>query len=122
MSRLTVIARTGLRMKISVKLKFMVAPMLVRPNFDRLAWLLLLRRRIGAVGWKHGVVDNDRGAVLELHLSAGDDLCARLHALEDCHLVAASGPRGDEDLLRSQRGLALVVLLVRLLDDEDSVS
>src|SRR5271163_3220269 len=82
MSRLSVVARTGLRMKISVK--FIAGPS------------LFLRRRIGIAQRLNRVVDDERRAVLELDAPAGHDFGSGLDAGEDRHLVATSGAGGDE--------------------------
>src|SRR5271155_3801500 len=98
MSRLSVVARTGLRMKMSVKF---------------IAGLsLFLRGRIGIVQWLNRIVDDQRCAVLELDAPARHDFGSRLDAGEDRHLVAAGRSGGDEYLLRDQRRFRLFVLLL----------
>src|SRR6478752_6982025 len=81
-SRLTTMASTGRRMKMSVKFT-----------------LFFLRRRRGVVRGLHLVVDRDGRVVLELELAAGDHLVALLQAGQDRHLVAARRSCGHEHLL-----------------------
>src|SRR6202521_3100258 len=110
-SRLMVMASTGLRMKRSVK--FMCADS------------LFLRLRIGAVRWLHLVVHDQWRAALELDLAAGHHLGSGLDAFQDGYLIAARRAGGDEHLLREQARVALFVLvflLVRWLHHEYRVA
>src|SRR5271167_3215596 len=111
-SRLSVVARTGLRMKMSVKF---------------IAGLsLFLRGRIGIVQRLNRIVDDERCAVLQFGAPARHDFGSRLDAGEDRHLVATGGSGGDENLLRNQRRFRFFVLLLVFalgsLDDENGVA
>ena len=55
---------------------------------------MFLRRRVRAVGRLHRVVDCNRCAVLQLQLTAADDLLTLLKALQDGDLVAARLAQG----------------------------
>src|SRR4051794_40349685 len=92
-SRLTTIASTGRRMKMSVK-------------FMRRA-SLFLRLRVRVVGRLDAVVHRDRRAVLQLVLPAAHHHLAGLQALDDGDLVAARRAGLDEDLLGDELRLAL---------------
>src|SRR6266536_405825 len=96
-SRLTVMASTGRRMKMSVK--FIGAAS------------FFLRRWIGAVRRLHAVVDDERRAVLQLDGAACHHRRTRLDALENRDLVAAPRTRSDEHLLGNDIGGRLPVLL-----------
>src|SRR5579863_750422 len=98
-SRLITIARTGRRMKRSVKF-------MVRAS-------LFLRRRILLVQRLHAIVDAQRRAVLQFELPAGDHRCPLGYALQDRNLISSRRPRGDEHLLRLELGIAFRILLVR---------
>src|SRR5277367_2984657 len=74
-SRLSVVARTGLRMKMSVRF---IAGL-----------LLFLRSRIGVIQRLNTVVDDKRRAILEFDTPARYDLGSSLDAGEDSHLVTA---------------------------------
>src|SRR6185437_9144853 len=84
--RLTTVARTGRRMKISVNF---TAPLSV---------LLVFWPRVGVVARLHRVVDDERRAVVQLDQSGGDDGVAFLDAGQHCHLIAARGAGRDEGL------------------------
>src|SRR5262249_39123643 len=84
-SRLSTAASTGRRMKRSVKF--------IGPG------LLFLRRWIRIVGRRHAVVDDERRAIFQLELPAGDDRRAFLDAAQDRPLVAARRSDIDENLL-----------------------
>src|ERR1019366_6137381 len=105
-SRLTTLARTGRRMKMSVK-------------FIACA-LVFLRSRVRAVGWLHRVVDRDRCAVLQFQLAAADDLLALLQTLQDGDLVAPRLACRHKDLFHNPLAAALGILLFGGFDDENS--
>src|SRR5277367_6236143 len=111
-SRLSVVARTGLRMKMSVKFIASLS--------------LFLRGRIGTVQRLNTVVDDKRRAVLELDAPARHNFGSGLHPGEDRHLVTASRSHGNEYLLCDDRGFRLFVLLLVFglgsLDDENGVA
>src|SRR5580658_11311638 len=97
-SRLITIARTGRRMKRSVKF-------MARAS-------LFLRRRVLFVQWLHAIVDAQRCAVLQFELPAGDHRCPLRYALQDRDLIAARRSRRDEHLLRLELRIAFRILLV----------
>src|ERR1700675_4233576 len=76
-SRLIVVASTGLRMKMSVKFMFCARPWLPFRS------LFLTRMRIGIVRRLNGVVYDHGRAVLELDLSAGDGQRSGFGSFED---------------------------------------
>src|SRR5215469_9861007 len=90
--RLTTVASTGRRMKISVK---------------RIAASLFRNLRIGREWRCHLVVDDNRRAVIELGLAGGRNDIPRLDAVEHRDLVAAGRPGLDEGLVRDAFALAL---------------
>src|SRR5580658_8753646 len=93
-SRLTTLASTGRRMKISVKR--------IGPSPARSA---VYGDGGGIVGGLHLVVHHNRGAVVQLDLSGRDDCIAGLDAAQNRHLVAARRTGGDETLPGNQRRL-----------------
>src|ERR1700675_4859687 len=97
-SRLMTTARTGRRMKRSVKF---MAPS-----------SLFLRRRVLVVERLHAVVDAQRRAVFQFELTARDPRRPLGHALQDCDLIASRRPRRDEHLLRLHLKFAFRVLLI----------
>src|SRR5690242_19721961 len=94
MSRLTTRARTGFRMKRSVK-------------FIASASLFLRRGVRVVLGHDALVVRRQGRAVLQLEPAARHDDRALVEALEDRDLVAAGRARGDEDLLGHEALLLL---------------
>src|ERR1700738_5121037 len=97
-SRLMTTASTGRRMKRSVKF-------MARAS-------LFLGRRVWVVQRLHAIVDTQRRAVLQFELTARDHRRPFGQALQDCDLISARRPRGDEHLLRVPLGIACGVLLV----------
>src|ERR1700722_3268509 len=95
--RLTTVASTGRRMKMSV-------------NFMAPAPLLVGYVRVRIVGRRHRVVDHHRRVIVQLDLAGRDDDIPRLDTLEDCNLVAARVAGRHEGLLGDQLRLALRVL------------
>src|SRR6266498_3005901 len=106
MMRLTTVARTGRRMKMSV-------------NFMAGSAVLRLRRELRS-DLHIGVVDGDARAVAQLERAGADELLTRLHAVDNGDEVAAGFAEldellpGDLDRLSVRPGddLAGVVLLV----------
>ena len=94
--RLTTLASTGRRMKMSVKFTWAV------PDYsfggDGFASLL------GTTC----VVDDDRSAVVQLHLSGRDHFIARREAVGHRHLIAARVAELHETLLDGERRVVLV--------------
>src|SRR5512135_2328016 len=106
-SRLTTVASTGRRTKMSVN--FIAVRSLVFWPGRRLV------RRL------HGVVDDDGGPVAQLELAGGDHRLAFLDAREHRDLVAALRADGDEALVRHLPRLAVRPLAL-LLDHEHGVA
>src|SRR5262249_3140196 len=113
MIRLTTIARTGRRMKMSV-------------SFMALSAVLRLRGQLRVE--LDGVVDRDRRAVAQLERARGHDLFSVLDAVEDGDEIAARLADADELLARDLARLAVgaghdrAALVLAVLDDEDRVA
>src|ERR1700722_10711985 len=89
-TRLTTMARTGRRTKMSV-------------NFMGRLPVLRVRRELRVD--LHLVVHDDALPVSQLQRAGADDILPRGHAIDDRHEVAARGPHPDELLPRDLRGL-----------------
>src|SRR5258708_4644678 len=118
-TRLTTIARTGLRMNRSVKEEVFMEGRADESEAAAGSGVLRFRRDLGIE--REGVVDHDVRAGAQLEDAGGHDHIAGLQAVDDAHQVTPPSPPADELLAEHLRRLAALFVLL-LGDDENGIA